>query len=55
MGCKPHQGAGYFEVSDEKNQKFYSENMVSHPTKAGLKSLKCLMQQLKKKLREFGL
>ena len=22
MGCQPHQGAGYFEVADEKNQKF---------------------------------
>ena len=21
MGCQPHQGAGYFEVADEKNQK----------------------------------
>ena len=38
MGCQPHQGAGYFEVSDKKNQKFYSEKYgVTHPTKAGLK------------------
>ena len=38
MGCQPHQGAGYFEVSDEKNQKFYTEEYgVTHPTKAGLK------------------
>ena len=38
MGCQPHQGAGYFEVSDKKNQKFYSEKYgVAHPTKAGLK------------------
>jgi hypothetical protein len=21
MGCQPHQGAGYFEVSDEKKSK----------------------------------
>ena len=38
MGCQPHQGAGYFEVSDKKNQNFYSEKYgVVHPTKAGLK------------------
>ena len=38
MGCQPHQGAGYFEVSDEKNQKFYTEKYgVTHPTKPGLK------------------
>ena len=47
MGCQPHQGAGYFEVSDEKNQKFYTEKYgVTHPTKPGLKILKCLRQQL---------
>jgi formate dehydrogenase major subunit len=27
MGCQPHQGAGYFEVADEKNQKFYTEKI----------------------------
>jgi formate dehydrogenase major subunit len=38
MGCQPHQGAGYFEVADEKNQKFYTEKYgVTHPTKPGLK------------------
>ena len=38
MGCQPHQGAGYFEVSDKKNQNFYTEKYgVVHPTKAGLK------------------
>ncbi|NCU52792.1 MAG: hypothetical protein EBX74_00540, partial [Candidatus Fonsibacter lacus] len=38
MGCQPHQGAGYFNVADEKNQKFYSEKYgVTHPTKPGLK------------------
>ena len=38
MGCQPHQGAGYFEVGDEKNQKFYTEKYgVTHPTKPGLK------------------
>ena len=38
MGCQPHQGAGYFEVSDEKNQKFYTEKYgVTHPTNPGLK------------------
>ena len=38
MGCQPHQGAGYFNVADEKNQKYYSEKYgVTHPTKPGLK------------------
>ena len=38
MGCQPHQGAGYFSVADEKNQKYYSEKYgVTHPTKPGLK------------------
>ena len=38
MGCQPHQGAGYFEVSDKKVQDFYTEKYgVVHPTKAGLK------------------
>ena len=38
MGCQPHQGAGYFEVADKKNQKFYTEKYgVTHPTKPGLK------------------
>ena len=38
MGCQPHQGAGYFEVADEKVQNFYTEKYgVVHPTKPGLK------------------
>ena len=38
MGCQPHQGAGYFNVADEKNQKYYTEKYgVTHPTKPGLK------------------
>ena len=28
MGCQPHQGAGYFEVSDKKNQNSILKNMV---------------------------
>ncbi|GIS77234.1 MAG: hypothetical protein CM1200mP13_05930 [Candidatus Pelagibacterales bacterium] len=44
MGCQPHQGAGYFEVSDKKKQNFYTEKYgVVHPTKAGLKIPQCLM------------
>ena len=39
MGCQPHQGAGYFEVADEKVQNFYTEKYgVVHPTKQGIKN-----------------
>ena len=38
MGCQPHQGAGYLELTDKKVQDFYTEKYgVVHPTKAGLK------------------
>lgn len=38
MGCQPHQGAGYFNVADQKVQQYYSEKYgVTHPTKPGLK------------------
>jgi len=26
MGCQPHQGAGYFEVEDDKNSEYYQEH-----------------------------
>jgi formate dehydrogenase major subunit len=52
MGCQPHQGAGYFEVADEKNQKFYSEKYgVTHPTKAGLKIPQMFDAAIKKELK----
>ncbi len=52
MGCQPHQGAGYFEVSDEKNQKFYSEKYgVAHPTKAGLKIPQMFDAAIKKDIK----
>ena len=56
MGCQPHQGAGYFPVAEQKIQDFYTQKYgVVHPTKAGLKFLKCLMLLLIKKLRVYGL
>ena len=56
MGCQPHQGAGYFEVSDEKNQKFYTEKYgVTHPTKAGLKIPQMFDAAIKKELKVYGL
>ena len=52
MGCQPHQGAGYFEVSDEKNQKFYSEKYgVTHATKAGLKIPEMFEAAINKELK----
>src|SRR6056300_1467770 len=52
MGCQSHQGAGYFEVADEKNQKFYSEKYgVTHPTKAGLKIPQMFDAAIKKELK----
>ncbi len=38
MGCQPHQGAGYMDVSDPKWQQFYSEKYgIEHTQTAGLK------------------
>ncbi|MFZ9243382.1 MAG: molybdopterin-dependent oxidoreductase, partial [Sediminibacterium sp.] len=52
MGCQPHQGAGYFNVADEKNQKFYSEKYgVTHPTKPGLKIPEMFEAAIKKELK----
>jgi len=52
MGCQPHQGAGYFEVSDEKNQKFYTEKYgVTHPTKPGLKIPQMFEAAINKELK----
>ncbi len=52
MGCQPHQGAGYFEVADEKIQKFYSEKYgVTHPTKPGLKIPEMFEAAIKKELK----
>ena len=52
MGCQPHQGAGYFEVADEKNQKFYTEKYgVTHPTKAGLKIPQMFEAAINKELK----
>ena len=52
MGCQPHQGAGYFNVADEKNQKYYSEKYgVTHPTKPGLKIPEMFDAAIKKDLK----
>ena len=52
MGCQPHQGAGYFEVADEKNQKFYTEKYgVTHPTKPGLKIPEMFEAAINKELK----
>ncbi len=52
MGCQPHQGAGYFNVADEKNQKYYSEKYgVTHPTKPGLKIPEMFEAAIKKDLK----
>jgi len=38
MGCQPHQGAGYFPVSDPKNMQYYEDKYgVTSPVTAGLK------------------
>ena len=48
----PHQGAGYFEVSDEKNQKFYTEKYgVTHPTNPGLKIPQMFDAAINKKIK----
>ena len=52
MGCQPHQGAGYFNVAEEKNQKYYSEKYgVTHPTKPGLKIPEMFDAAIKKDLK----
>ena len=52
MGCQPHQGAGYFEVADKKNQKFYTEKYgVTHPTKPGLKIPQMFEAAINKELK----
>ena len=52
MGCQPHQGAGYYEVADEKNQKFYTEKYgVTHPTKPGLKIPEMFEAAINKELK----
>ena len=52
MGCQPHQGAGYFNVAEEKNQKDYSEKYgVTHPTKPGLKIPEMFDAAIKKDLK----
>jgi len=52
MGCQPHQGAGYFELSEQKNQDFYSEKYgVTHPTKAGLKIPEIFDSAIKKEVK----
>ncbi len=52
MGCQPHQGAGYFEVADEKNQKYYSEKYgITHPTKPGLKIPQMFEAAINKELK----
>ena len=52
MGCQPHQGAGYFEVADENNQKFYTEKYgVTHPTKPGLKIPQMFEAAISKELK----
>ena len=52
MGCQPHQGAGYFNVAEEKNQKYYSEKYgVTHPIKPGLKIPEMFDAAIKKDLK----
>ena len=52
MGCQPHQGAGYFELSEQKNQDFYSEKYgVVHPKKAGLKIPEIFDAAIKKEVK----
>ncbi len=56
MGCQPHQGAGYLELTDKKVQDFYTEKYgVVHPTKAGLKIPEIFDAAIKKKLKVCGL
>ncbi len=39
MGCQPHQGAGYFDVTDADNQDFYAKAYDCEvPTTVGLKA-----------------
>ena len=52
MGCQPHQGAGYFDVSDKKIQKFYTEKYgVTHPTIPGLKIPQMFEAAINKELK----
>ena len=52
MECQPNQGAGYFEVADENNQKFYTEKYgVTHPTKPGLKIPQMFEAAINKELK----
>ena len=52
MGCQPHQGAGYLELTDKKVQDFYTEKYgVVHPTKAGLKIPEIFDAAIKKEVK----